>query len=111
MSQILIHQANCISTQDPQERELRGGSILIQDGLIKEVFDAAQFKATGEHLLSQVDEVIDARQHLVIPGMVNCHHHMVQSLTRAYLPVQNAGPSGLQGGHGRVADEWMHHQQ
>jgi len=90
MSQILIHQANCISTQDHQERELRGGSILIQDGLIKEVFDAAQFKAKGEHLLSQVDEVIDARQHLVIPGMVNCHHHMVQSLTRAYLPVQNA---------------------
>ncbi len=90
MPQILIHQANCISTQDPQEREIRGGSILIQDGLIKEVFDADQFLAKGQHLLSEVDQVIDARHHLVIPGMVNCHHHMVQSLTRAYLPVQNA---------------------
>jgi cytosine/adenosine deaminase-related metal-dependent hydrolase len=90
MSQILIHQAHCISTQDHQDRELRGASILIEDGLIKEVFEAKQFEERGQHLLSKVDQVIDAKNHLVIPGMVNCHHHMVQSLTRAYLPVQNA---------------------
>ena len=90
MTQILIHQANCISTQDPQDRELRGASILIEDGRIKEVFEAKQFEERGQHLLNQVDQVIEAKNHLVIPGMVNCHHHMVQSLTRAYLPVQNA---------------------
>ena len=90
MTQILIHQANCIATQDDQNRELRGASILIENGLIKEVFEADHFQTSGQHLLSKVDQVIDARQHLVIPGMVNCHHHMVQSLTRAYLPVQNA---------------------
>lgn len=90
MSQILIHQAHCISTQDHQDRELRGASILIEDGRIKEVFEAKQFEERGQHLLSKVDQVIDAKNHLVIPGMVNCHHHMVQSLTRAYLPVQNA---------------------
>ena len=90
MTQILIHQANCIATQDALDREIRGGSILIEDGLIKEVFEAEHFQTSGQGLLSEVDQVIDARNHLVIPGMVNCHHHMVQSLTRAYLPVQNA---------------------
>jgi cytosine/adenosine deaminase-related metal-dependent hydrolase len=63
---------------------------LIEDGRIKEVFEAKQFEERGQHLLNQVDQVIEAKNHLVIPGMVNCHHHMVQSLTRAYLPVQNA---------------------
>jgi hypothetical protein len=40
MTQILIHQANCIATPDDQNRELRGASILIENGLIKEVFEA-----------------------------------------------------------------------
>jgi cytosine/adenosine deaminase-related metal-dependent hydrolase len=35
-------------------------------------------------------EVIDAKHHVVIPGMVNTHHHMVQSLTRAIPSVQSA---------------------
>ncbi|MFM7024899.1 MAG: 8-oxoguanine deaminase, partial [Limnohabitans sp.] len=40
--------------------------------------------------LQQADEVLDARRLLVVPGMVNTHHHMVQSLTRAVPGVQNA---------------------
>lgn len=35
-------------------------------------------------------EIIDARDHIVIPGLINTHHHLYQSLTRALVPAQNA---------------------
>jgi 8-oxoguanine deaminase len=45
--------------------------------------------ATAE-LPQTADEVLDLRGHLVIPGLVNTHHHMYQSLTRALPAAQNA---------------------
>ena len=89
MSTLLIHRARCISTQDDAQTELQDASILIRDGRIERIFQADEsveaWLAPGA-----VDEVIDARQHVVIPGMVNTHHHMVQCLTRAIPGVQNA---------------------
>src|SRR5512140_2160012 len=38
----------------------------------------------------RIDEIIDASKHLVIPGLVNTHHHLYQSLTRGLKSVQNA---------------------
>ena len=90
MNKLFIHRAHCISTQDDAQREIQGGSIYIEGGVIKDILDPAQFQARGEPLLSGADRVIDARNHLVTPGLVNCHHHMVQSLTRAVKSVQNA---------------------
>ncbi|WP_341686215.1 8-oxoguanine deaminase [Limnohabitans sp.] len=89
MSTLLIHRARCIATQDDAQTELQDASILIRDGLIERIFKADEpldaWLAPGA-----VDEVIDARKHVVIPGMVNTHHHMVQCLTRAIPGVQNA---------------------
>ena len=87
MSTLLIHQARCVATQDDAGTELAHASIVVQDGLIEGVYPEGQLPA---HWLAPgaVDEVIDARAHVVIPGMVNTHHHMVQSLTRA-VPAQS----------------------
>lgn len=90
MSLLLIHNAQMISTQNNADQEIKNGSVLIENGLIKEVFTQETFKSVQSHWLSLADQVIDASQHVVIPGMVNCHHHMVQSLTRAIPSVQNS---------------------
>jgi 8-oxoguanine deaminase len=80
---LLIRDADCIATFDDAGRELRRSSILIRDRRIEAIGPASE-------LVQQADEVIDARGHLVTPGLVNTHHHMFQSLTRAIASVQNA---------------------
>jgi len=68
---------------DEARRELRGGSIhIIGDRIV----------AVGTELPTPeaVDEVIDLTGHLVTPGLVNTHHHMFQSLTRAVPGAQDA---------------------
>ncbi|MEY4756946.1 MAG: hypothetical protein RJA34_1844 [Pseudomonadota bacterium] len=83
MPTLLIKNATCIATQDDQSGELHDASIFIRDRLIEAIGPAADLPQTA-------DEVIDARGHLVTPGLVNTHHHMYQSLTRAIPAVQNA---------------------
>lgn len=87
MRALLIQHATCIATMDDAGRELRDTSLLIRGNLIEAIGSAQELvqRAGGN-----VDEVIDARGHLVMPGMVNTHHHMYQSLTRAIPAVQNA---------------------
>ena len=87
MTTLLIKDARCIATQDDARTELKDASIFIRDGFIEQVLPAgSDLRAWQE----QADEVIDARRHVVIPGLVNTHHHMVQCLTRAIPGVQNA---------------------
>ncbi|MFO1191215.1 MAG: 8-oxoguanine deaminase [Rhodoferax sp.] len=87
MRTLLIRDADCIATfdhADPgQARELTRASILVRGHRIEAIGPA-------ESLPQTADEVIDARGHLVTPGLVNTHHHMYQSLTRAVRPVQDA---------------------
>ncbi|MCZ2499055.1 8-oxoguanine deaminase [Xylophilus sp. Kf1] len=80
---LLIRNARCIATQDDAGRELRDASILVRGSTIEAVGPA-------DAMPLMADEVIDARGHLVVPGLINTHHHMYQSLTRAIPGVQNA---------------------
>ncbi|WP_296490922.1 8-oxoguanine deaminase [Rhodoferax sp.] len=87
MRTLLIQNARCVATFDHPNpalaRELSDASILIQGHRIQAIGPAAELPQTA-------DEVIDARGHLVTPGLINTHHHMFQSLTRAIPAVQNA---------------------
>ena len=83
MPTLLIHNAAMVATLDAANHELANASILIRDRLVEAIGPAADLPA-------EADEVIDARGHLVTPGLVNTHHHMFQSLTRAIPGVQNA---------------------
>lgn len=80
---LLIRQAQVVATQDDHQTELHDASIFIRGGVIEAIGPAAELPTTA-------DEVIDAQAHVVIPGLVNTHHHMYQSLTRAIPAAQNA---------------------
>ena len=83
MTTLLIHNAHTIATLNDAGDELRNASIYVRDNRIEAIGPAAELPQTA-------DTVINAQHHVVIPGMVNTHHHMCQSLTRAIPAVQNA---------------------
>jgi len=61
---------------DDEQRELQGAWLLIQDRVIASVGSDADAPPES------ADRVIDLSNHIVLPGLVNTHHHMFQSLTR-----------------------------
>ncbi len=79
---LLLKNADCVVCMDADRREIGHASILIKGNQIVAVGAAAT-------LPDHADEVIDLKGHIVIPGLINTHHHMYQSLTRAIPAVQN----------------------
>jgi len=80
---LLLRDADLVATMDDERRELARASVLVRGGVIEAIGPA-------EALPREADRVIDARGHVVIPGLVNTHHHMYQSLTRAVPAAQDA---------------------
>ena len=76
MPTLLIRHARLLVTMDAQRREIADGAVFARDHVIEAVGPSAELPASA-------DEVIDARDQVVIPGLVNTHHHMFQTLTRA----------------------------
>lgn len=76
MATILLKNIHTLATMDDERRELSGGAIFIRDNVIERV------GTTDELSDLQADTTYDLSHHVVIPGLVNTHHHMVQSLTR-----------------------------
>jgi len=86
MPTLLIHNIHTLSTQNDAGREWRDAAVFVQDGLIVWVGPQTDLP-TG---LREAEEMMDGRHLLVVPGLINTHHHMFQSLTRAIPAVQNA---------------------
>jgi 8-oxoguanine deaminase len=83
MPTLLIKNATILVTMDDRQREIPEGGLFIRDGLIEKVGSAAE-------LPKMADEVLDLRGHIVLPGLVNTHHHFYQTLTRAVPAAQDA---------------------
>jgi 8-oxoguanine deaminase len=80
---LLIRDAELVATLDDARREIPHASVLVRGCAIEAVGPAGELPREADH-------VIDARGHVVVPGLVNTHHHMYQSLTRAIPPAQDA---------------------
>jgi 8-oxoguanine deaminase len=84
MGTLLLRHADVVVTMDDARREIADGAVFARDGWIEQV------GPTGD-LPDTADEVVDLRGHVVIPGLVNTHHHFFQTLTRAVPAAESAG--------------------
>lgn len=83
MASLLLRHADRVVTMDDQRREIVDGAVLIEQNVVRAVGPTAELPAVA-------DEVIDCRGMVVLPGLINTHHHLFQTLTRALPPVQEA---------------------
>lgn len=79
---LLLKNADMLVTMDGDRREIPGGGLYAEDGIVRKVGKTAELPETA-------DRVIDARGQIVLPGFVNTHHHLNQTLTRNLPAAQN----------------------
>ncbi len=80
---VLVKHADVLVTMDGARRELRDGGLFVEGNRIAAVGPTSELPGSA-------DEVLDLTGHIVVPGLINTHHHMYQSLTRAVPAAQNA---------------------
>jgi cytosine/adenosine deaminase-related metal-dependent hydrolase len=83
MSTLLIQHATLLATMDDADTRWENGGLYAVDNRIEQVGPSDQLPQTA-------DEIIDARDMLILPGMVNTHHHFYQTLTRNLPAAQDA---------------------
>lgn len=67
---------------DDLRQEIADGGLYIRDGFIEQVGPTSS-------LPNHADEILDLEDHLVLPGLINTHHHFYQTLTRAVPAAQD----------------------
>ena len=82
MPTLLIKNAHLL-TMDDHHTEIPDGGLFIRDGFIEQVGQTSS-------LSSEADETLDLKGHVLLPGLVNTHHHFYQTLTRAVPAAQDA---------------------
>ncbi|MDY0920181.1 8-oxoguanine deaminase [Pseudomonas viridiflava] len=82
MSAIRIWLKNPLAVFTANDLDACGG-LVIEGGVITELLAAGQQPAQPCH------QVFDACEHVLLPGLINTHHHFYQTLTRAWAPVVN----------------------
>ena len=80
---LLLRDIHTLVTMDAANTVLHGAYLYAEDGVIRRI-------GSGRARLPQPDRTISARHSVVLPGLVNTHHHLYQTLTRAYGPASDA---------------------
>jgi 8-oxoguanine deaminase len=84
MSTLLLKNVALLITMDEKRRRIEQGGLWVRDNVIEMVGPSSE-------LPQEADRVIDASGMAVLPGLVNTHHHLYQTLTRALPAVQDVG--------------------
>ena len=83
MTLLLIQHAALIVTMDDADTRWTDGSIYVEGNVIQQI-------GPTDQLPQEADQVIDARDMIILPGLVNTHHHFYQTLTRNLPAAQDA---------------------
>ncbi|PSF38731.1 8-oxoguanine deaminase [Aphanothece hegewaldii CCALA 016] len=83
MSTLLVKNIHTLVTMDEQRREIRQGALYIRDNIIEQVGTTTELPQTAARILDLQNKYI------VLPGLVNTHHHFYQTLTRVIPAAQN----------------------
>ncbi len=83
MTTLLVKNAQILVTMDENRREIQNGGLFVKDGFIEQV-------GITDHLPKKADKILDLAGHLVLPGLINTHHHFYQTLTRVVPEAQDA---------------------
>ena len=84
MTTLLVKNIHTLLTLNAQRQEIRRAALFVRDGVIEQVGATADLPAEADQVLDLHD------RHLVMPGLVNTHHHFYQTLTRAVPAAQNS---------------------
>ncbi len=87
MATLLVKHATLLATFDDADAQYADGGLYAVDHVIRQVGPSDQLPATA-------DTVIDARDMIILPGLVNTHHHFYQTLTRNFPGAQTANLFG-----------------
>jgi 8-oxoguanine deaminase len=83
MRTLLVKNIHTLVTMDGKRRELRNASMLVRGPAIERIGVSIDFPEAA-------DEVLDLKgRHIVLPGLINTHHHFYQTLTRAVPGAQS----------------------
>ncbi len=82
MSTLLVKNIHTLATMDATRREIRSAALFVRDNVVEQVGTTLELPTTA-------DEVLDLQdRYLVLPGLVNTHHHFYQTLTRVVPAAQ-----------------------
>ena len=87
MSVLLIEHADILVTMDQQRREIADGAVAVEDNIISWVGSSV---AVPQDLAQRASRRLSLRNKVVLPGLINTHHHFFQTLTRVIPAAQNA---------------------